>query len=247
MTNVPRLGVNIDHIATLRNARGVGYPCPVQGALICERAGADGITLHLREDRRHIKDADVYAIKKAISIPMNLEMAVTDEMLAIALDVCPEWVCLVPEKRTEVTTEGGLDVVNNEKLPKFIKDLQEVGIKVSLFIDPDTTQIAKAIALGANAVELHTGAFAEMWLANDDQKIAQELDRIKAGVAFAKSNAPNLIVNAGHGLTVNNVALIANIDGIYELNIGHSIVADSVFLGLDGAVRAMRQAFLVKK
>ena len=157
----PRLGVNIDHIATLRNARGVDYPCPVKGAVVCEQAGADGITLHLREDRRHIKDVDVYAMKEAIGIPMNLEMAVTDEMLAIARDVRPQWVCLVPEKRQEVTTEGGLDVINNDKLPSFIKDLQNVGIKVSLFIDPDTAQIERAIELGADAIEIHTGAYAE--------------------------------------------------------------------------------------
>ena len=157
----PRLGVNIDHIATLRNARGVDYPCPIKGALVCQRAGADGITLHLREDRRHIKDADVYAMKQAIDIPMNLEMALTDEMLAIACDVRPKWVCLVPEKRQEVTTEGGLDVINNDKLPDFIKKLQNAGIKVSLFIDPDTAQIERAIELGADAIEIHTGAYAQ--------------------------------------------------------------------------------------
>ncbi|UYZ75974.1 pyridoxine 5'-phosphate synthase [Moraxella bovis] len=239
----PRLGVNIDHIATLRNARGVDYPCPVKGAVVCEQAGADGITLHLREDRRHIKDADVYAMKKAIGIPMNLEMAVTDEMLAIACDVRPQWVCLVPEKRQEVTTEGGLDVMNNDKLPSFIKDLQNVGIKVSLFIDPDTAQIDRAIELGADAIEIHTGAYAERCLENNQDKIAHELDRVKKGVAFALSKHPSFLVNAGHGLTVDNVAPIAQIDGIHELNIGHSIIADSVFVGLDKAVKNMRQAF----
>lgn len=187
----PRLGVNIDHIATLRNARGVDYPCPVKGAVVCEQAGADGITLHLREDRRHIKDADVYAIKKTIGIPMNLEMAVTDEMLAIARDVRPQWVCLVPEKRQEVTTEGGLDVMNNDKLPSFIKDLQNVGVKVSLFIDPDTAQIDRAIELGADAIEIHTGAYAERCLENNQDKIAHELDRVKKGVAFALSKHPS--------------------------------------------------------
>lgn len=242
--NTPRLGVNIDHIATLRNARGVDYPCPIKGALICEQAGADGITLHLREDRRHIKDADVYAMKQAISVPMNLEMAVTDEMLAIATDVRPAWVCLVPEKRQEVTTEGGLDVINNEKLPKFIKDLQNSGIKVSLFIDPDTTQIAKAIELGANAIEIHTGAYAESWLDGDKDKISHELERVKAGVAFALSQNPDFIVNAGHGLTVDNVAPIAQIEGVHELNIGHSIIADSVFVGLFEAVKNMKNACL---
>ncbi|MBE9578008.1 MULTISPECIES: pyridoxine 5'-phosphate synthase [Moraxella] len=239
----PRLGVNIDHIATLRNARGVDYPCPVKGAVVCEQAGADGITLHLREDRRHIKDVDVYAMKEAIGIPMNLEMAVTDEMLAIARDVRPQWVCLVPEKRQEVTTEGGLDVINNDKLPSFIKDLQNVGIKVSLFIDPDTAQIERAIELGADAIEIHTGAYAERCLENDKEKISHELDRVKMAVAFALSKHPSFLVNAGHGLTVDNVAPIAQIDGVHELNIGHSIIADSVFVGLDKAVKNMRQAF----
>lgn len=239
--NLPRLGVNIDHIATLRNARGVGYPCPVKGAVICERAGADGITLHLREDRRHIKDADVYAMKQAITIPMNLEMAVTDEMLAIATDVRPEWVCLVPEKRQEVTTEGGLDVVNNDKLPQFIEDLQIMGIKVSLFIDPDFEQIDKAVLLGANAIELHTGAYAQRWLDGDESQIKHELMRIQKAVAYAKNLG--ILTNAGHGLTLDNVAPIAQIDGIHELNIGHSIIADSVFVGLTTAVNNMRQAF----
>ena len=239
--NTPRLGVNIDHIATLRNARGVDYPCPVQGAMICEQAGADGITLHLREDRRHIKDGDVYAIKQAITIPMNLEMAVTDEMLAIACDVRPQWVCLVPEKRAEVTTEGGLDVINNDKLPQFIKDLQAVGIQVSLFIDPDFAQIDKAVALGANAIELHTGAYAHADLTGDKVQFSYEFTRIKEAVLYAKKY--HIIVNAGHGLTVQNVANIAQIDGISELNIGHAIIADAVFLGLPQAVKNMKSAF----
>ena len=246
--NTPRLGVNIDHIATLRNARGVDYPCPVQGAMICEQAGADGITLHLREDRRHIKDGDVYAIKQAITIPMNLEMAVTDEMLAIACDVRPQWVCLVPEKRAEVTTEGGLDVINNDKLPQFIKDLQAVGIRVSLFIDPDFAQIDKAVALGANAIELHTGAYAQCWLTCDEpwvnEQVKNELVRIQKAVAYAKKS--DLLINAGHGLTLENVAPIAQIDGIHELNIGHSIIADAVFYGLSKAVERMRRALLDK-
>lgn len=243
---LPRLGVNIDHIATLRNARGVGYPCPVAGALMCEQAGADGITLHLREDRRHIKDSDVYAIKQAISIPMNLEMAVTDEMLAIAGDVRPDWVCLVPEKRQEVTTEGGLDVIAHDSLPKFIKDLQNSGIKVSLFIDPDVAQIDRAVALGADAIELHTGAYAQVWLACDseplaDERVKNELVRIQKAVAHAKNF--NLLTNAGHGLTLDNVAPVAQIDGIHELNIGHSIIADAVFVGLTQAVKSMKSAF----
>lgn len=242
MMNVPRLGVNIDHIATLRNARGVGYPCPIEGAKICEQAGADGITLHLREDRRHIKDADVYAIKQAISIPMNLEMAVTDEMLTIACDVKPDWVCLVPEKRQEVTTEGGLDIINNEELPNFIKTLQSSGIKVSLFIDPDIAQIDKAVILGADAIELHTGAYAHADLSQNYQQTNNELIRIKHVVNYACQYSP-LLINAGHGLTKKNVATIAQIDGIHELNIGHSIIADAIFVGLFQAVQDMRLAF----
>lgn len=240
----PLLGVNIDHIATLRQARGVDYPDPVQGALIAEQAGADGITLHLREDRRHIQDADVYRLAKLLTTRMNLEMAVTDEMLAIALDVKPAWVCLVPEKRQELTTEGGLDVIgNHEKIANVINSLQQNGTKVSLFIDPNLAQIDKSIELGANAIEIHTGAYAEFWLENNQQKIHDELNRIKQSVSYAKAKNPQLLVNAGHGLTRENVAPIAKIDGIYELNIGHSIVADSVFMGLDNAVKAMKNAF----
>lgn len=240
----PLLGVNIDHIATLRQARGVDYPDPVQGALIAEQAGADGITLHLREDRRHIQDADVYRLAKLLTTRMNLEMAVTDEMLAIALDVKPAWVCLVPEKRQELTTEGGLDVIgNHEKIANVINSLQQNGTKVSLFIDPNLAQIDKSIELGANAIEIHTGAYAEFWLENNQQKIHDELNRIKQSVSYAKAKNPQLLVNAGHGLTRENVAPIAKIDGIYELNIGHSIIADSVFMGLDNAVKAMKNAF----
>lgn len=240
----PLLGVNIDHIATLRQARGVDYPDPVQGALIAEQAGADGITLHLREDRRHIQDADVYRLAKLLTTRMNLEMAVTDEMLAIALDVKPAWVCLVPEKRQELTTEGGLDVIgNHEKIANVINSLQQNGTKVSLFIDPNLAQIDKSIELGTNAIEIHTGAYAEFWLENNQQKIHDELNRIKQSVSYAKAKNPQLLVNAGHGLTRENVAPIAQIDGIYELNIGHSIIADSVFMGLDNAVKAMKNAF----
>lgn len=246
MTNkqLPLLGVNIDHIATLRQARGVAYPDPVAGALLCEQAGADGITLHLREDRRHIQDDDVYRLAKLLKTRMNLEMAVTDEMLAIALDVKPAWVCLVPEKRQELTTEGGLDVIgNSDKISCFIKQLQQNGTQVSLFIDPSIDQINKSIELGANAIEIHTGAYAEFYLENNQQKIDNEVNRIKQAVAHVKAKNPQLLVNAGHGLTRDNVAIIAQIDGIHELNIGHAIIADSVFMGLDNAVKAMRQAF----
>lgn len=241
----PLLGVNIDHVATLRNARGVHYPCPIEAALICEQAGADGITLHLREDRRHIKDVDVYAMKDKLKTRMNLEMAVTDEMFAIALDVKPAWVCLVPEKRQEVTTEGGLDVTNLPQLPQFIKKLQSAGILVSLFIDPDVHQIDAAISCGADAIELHTGAYAHADLDEDVQTLNRELDRIREAVAYTKSKTDNMLINAGHGLTRDNVANIAQIDGIHELNIGHSIIADAVFMGIERAVKEMRAAFVV--
>ncbi len=241
--NTPLLGVNIDHVATLRNARGVAYPDPVQAALLCEKAGADGITLHLREDRRHIKDADVYAIKNAITTRMNLEMALTKEMLAIACDVKPDWVCLVPEKREEVTTEGGLDVVNQAQVGDFVQALQAHGIKVSLFIDPEVTQISRAIAVGADAIEIHTGAYANYVLSGNQSAVAEELARIKQAVDFALTQKPSLLVNAGHGLTVANVAPIAQLKGIYELNIGHALIADALFVGLAEAVRQMKQAF----
>lgn len=244
MANSPLLGVNIDHVATIRNARGVNYPCPIQAALICEQVGADGITLHLREDRRHIKDADVYAMKSLLKTRMNLEMAVTDEMLAIALDVKPAWVCLVPEKREEVTTEGGLDVVNLPNLPDFVKKLQSAGILVSLFIDPDLHQIDMAIALNVDAIELHTGAYAHADLADDKNAFESELARIKKAIKYAKSKTDKMLINAGHGLTRDNVARIAQIDGIHELNIGHALIADAVFVGLDQAVREMKSAFV---
>ena len=246
-SNQPLLGVNIDHIATLRQARGVAYPDPVAGALICEQAGADGITLHLREDRRHIQDDDVYRLAKVITTRMNLEMAVTDEMVAIACDVKPAWVCFVPEKRQELTTEGGLDVIGNQhKIARAIQQLHQVGTQVSLFIDPELAQIDKSIALGADAIELHTGAYADYCLQHDQVKISQEITRIKTAVTHAHEAKASLLVNAGHGLTRDNVASIADIGGIHELNIGHAIIADSVFMGLSQAVSAMRKAFTAK-
>ena len=246
-SNQPLLGVNIDHIATLRQARGVAYPDPVAGALICEQAGADGITLHLREDRRHIQDDDVYRLAKVITTRMNLEMAVTDEMVAIACDVKPAWVCFVPEKRQELTTEGGLDVIGNQhKIAIAIQQLHQVGTQVSLFIDPELAQIDKSIALGADAIELHTGAYADYWLQQDQVKISDEITRIKTAVTHAHQAKASLLVNAGHGLTRDNVAPIADIGGIHELNIGHAIIADSVFMGLSEAVSAMRKAFTAK-
>lgn len=240
--NQPLLGVNIDHIATLRNARGVSYPCPIEGALICERAGADTITLHLREDRRHIKDKDVYELANKLTTRMNLEMAVTDEMLKIARDVRPAWVCLVPEKRQELTTEGGLDVLSLPNLPDFIQKLQEVGIRVSLFIDSDKCQIDAAIKLGADAIELHTGSYAQEDLMNNFDAKEKQLQRIQEAVAYARSRS-DMLINAGHGLTRHNVKAIAQIEGIHELNIGHALICDALFMGLEGAVKAMKQAF----
>lgn len=241
--NSPNLGVNIDHIATLRQARGVNYPDPVQGALICEQAGADGITLHLREDRRHIQDDDVKRIKDAISIAMNLEMAATDEMLIIAKQIQPDWVCLVPEKRAELTTEGGLNVVGQlQHLHGYVANLQAVGCRVSLFIDADIAQIDAAATIGANAIEIHTGAYAEAGLAGNQHLQTTELTRIINAVNHSRQIAPNMLVNAGHGLTRDNVTAIAQIDGINELNIGHALIADAVFMGLSQAVQAMKKA-----
>ncbi|WP_296404129.1 pyridoxine 5'-phosphate synthase [Psychrobacter sp.] len=241
--SVPLLGVNIDHVATLRQARGVNYPDPVEAALLCEQAGADGITLHLREDRRHIIDEDVYRMKPLLKTRMNLEIATTDEMLKVATDVKPEWVCLVPEKRQELTTEGGLDVAGQiEHLKLYIASLHAAGVKVSLFIDPDSKQIDAAIACKADAVELHTGQYAEATLASDKDAIAYELERIVKTTEYALSVEKTLIVNAGHGLTRDNVGPIASIPGIYELNIGHALIADSVFMGLEKAVVAMKLA-----
>ena len=239
----PLLGVNIDHVATLRQARGVSYPSPLDAALLCEKAGADGITIHLREDRRHIQDSDVYEIAEQLTTRMNLEMAATTEMLAIACQVKPFWVCLVPEKRAELTTEGGLDVAGQVTgLTEYIRALQAIGTKVSLFIDPDDTQISAAISCGADAIELHTGAYAEVCLTEDTGAQNAELKRIKQAVAFAQSMDHKLLVNAGHGLTRDNVKAIVQIEGIYELNIGHALIADAVFVGIEQAVILMKNA-----
>ena len=239
----PLLGVNIDHVATLRQARGVAYPSPLAAALLCEQAGADGITIHLREDRRHIQDADVYEIAAQLTTRLNLEMAATTEMLAIACEVQPFWVCLVPEKRAELTTEGGLDVAGQAAwLTDYISKLHDAGIKVSLFIDPNETQIKAAVACQADAIELHTGAYAEMGLANDTAGQQAELQRIKQAVSMAQQADSKMLVNAGHGLTRDNVNAIAQIEGIYELNIGHALIADAVFVGLTQAVVMMKAA-----
>ncbi|MFC2389062.1 pyridoxine 5'-phosphate synthase [Kingella oralis] len=232
------LGINIDHVATLRNARGASYPSPLEAALVAETNGADAITLHLREDRRHIKDADVFAIRQAIKTRMNLEMAMTEEMLANALQVMPEDVCIVPEKRTEVTTEGGLDVAGQpEKVRDYVARLHAAGIRVSLFIDAERAQIQAAYDCGARVIELHTGAYAD---APTPAARAAELAKIREAAAFA--DGLGITVNAGHGLTVQNVGAIAQIKQIVELNIGHSIIAQAVFLGLPDAIRQMKEA-----
>ena len=234
--NTLYLGVNIDHVATLRQARGADYPDPITAALICEKSGADSITLHLREDRRHIQDRDVYALKQSQQTHMNLELAVTEEMLTIAMDIKPSDCCLVPEKREEVTTEGGLDVAGQlEKVTDACTRLGAQGIRVSLFIDPNERQVDAAVKAGAPVVELHTGTYAGC--EGDQQQ--DELAR----VVFAASHghAIGLIVNAGHGLHYQNVAAIARIPEIVELNIGHSIIAQSVFDGITRAVGDMKR------
>ena len=235
------LGVNIDHVATLRNARGTVYPEPLKAALLAEQAGADVITLHLREDRRHIKDADVIAIRPQITTRMNLEAAVTAEMIDFACRINPQDVCLVPERREEVTTEGGLDVVRFfPQVRAAVQQLQQQGIRVSLFIDADSEQITAAAETGATVIELHTGRYAD---AVDAAVLQTELDRIRQGVLAGVQTG--LRVNAGHGLHYTNVQAIAAIPDIAELNIGHAIVAHAVFAGWENAVRDMK-AIMIK-
>lgn len=230
------LGVNIDHVATLRQQRLSVYPDPIKAALIAEQAGADAITLHLREDRRHIQDKDVYELRPLLLTRMNLECAITPEMLRIACDVKPHDVCLVPERREELTTEGGLDVIKYfDQTQAAIQQLSEAGARVSLFIDPDEHQIEAAVKAGTKIVELHTGAYSE---AKDAVSIAHELERLKKGIAFALSCG--LKVNAGHGLHYQNVRPVVELGGISELNIGHAIIAQAVFDGLEKAVRDMK-------
>ncbi|ELR65366.1 Pyridoxine 5'-phosphate synthase [Photobacterium marinum] len=234
------LGVNIDHIATLRNARGTRYPDPVHAAEVAERAGADGITVHLREDRRHIKDRDVRILRETIQTRMNLEMAVTDEMVKIALETKPDFVCLVPEKREELTTEGGLDVAGQlEKVKAATEKLSAAGIKVSLFIDADREQIDAAVACGAPYIELHTGHYAD---AETEEAQQDELKKIAAAASYA--NDQGIKVNAGHGLTYHNVKPIAALPEVYELNIGHSIIGRAAFDGLQQAVADMKAIML---
>jgi pyridoxine 5-phosphate synthase len=230
------LGVNIDHVATLRNARGTTYPDPIRAALAAEDAGADAITLHLREDRRHIVDADVRTLRTQLKTRMNLECALTQEMLDIACDVRPHDVCLVPEKRAELTTEGGLDVAGHfEAVRAACRQLAEAGSRVSLFIDADEAQIRAALEAGAPVIELHTGRYAD---AHDEAGQRSEYERIVRGAELGTSLG--LKVNAGHGLHYTNVQQIAAIEGIVELNIGHAIVAQAIFTGWENAVREMK-------
>lgn len=228
-----RLGVNIDHVATLRNARGGVHPDVLRAALAAQRAGADGLTVHLREDRRHIRDGDVQILRQQCPLPMNLEMAATDEMQAIALMTQPNAVCLVPEKRAELTTEGGLDVAGQkERLASFIAPIKAAGIRVSLFVDPDSAQIEAAAQVGADIIELHTGTYADA--KNSDAELARLAKAAGQGAALG------LEVHAGHGLTYDNVGAIAALPEVVELNIGHFLIGEALFVGLEQAIRAMR-------
>jgi pyridoxine 5-phosphate synthase len=233
------LGVNVDHVATLRQARGTRYPDPVQAAMVAEEAGADGITIHLREDRRHIQERDVHVMMDTLQTRMNLELAVTEEMISFAESVRPPLCCLVPEKREELTTEGGLDVTGQlARVQDAVTRLSAAGCEVSLFIDADPKQIEAAKQVGAPVIELHTGAYAEC----SGQQQLDELNRIREGTKLAQELG--LVVNAGHGLYYHNVMPIAAIPGINELNIGHGIVARAIFTGLKAAVQDMKQLML---
>jgi pyridoxine 5-phosphate synthase len=234
-----RLGVNVDHVATVRNARGAPYPDPVRAAMLAVEAGADGITAHLREDRRHIRDADMEGLIRELKAPLNFEMAATDEMVEIALRVKPHAVCLVPEKREEVTTEGGIDAagLHNRLAPK-VRALADAGIRVSLFIDPDARQIEAAKSLAAPVVELCTGAYCEAVLADDQDAVAAHLHAAQKSAAAA--GRLGLEVHAGHGLTYDNVTAIAAMPEVAELNIGHFLIGEAIFVGLEAAIGRMR-------
>lgn len=235
-----RLGVNIDHVATLRNARGGFDPDPARAARLAQQAGADGITLHLREDRRHIVDADLRAVMDAVSVPINLEMAATEEMQAIALTHRPHAVCLVPERREERTTEGGLDVAaDTERFSAYIAPLCAAGARVSLFVAPDEVQIEAALQVGAQVVELHTGSYAEYFAAGEEAARDAELRKLFAAATLAQDLG--LEVHAGHGLSFANVGPIAAIPEVVELNIGHFLIGEAVFTGLEAAIREMRR------
>ncbi|MBT3071033.1 pyridoxine 5'-phosphate synthase [Rhodomicrobium sp. Az07] len=236
-----RLGLNIDHVATLRNARGGARPDPIEAARIAVKAGADGITAHLREDRRHIRDEDIRRIKAEIAAPLNLEMAATEEMTAIALATKPHACCLVPERRQELTTEGGLDAVGGEAhLLPIVKRLGDGGIRVSLFIDPEPRQIEAAVRMGAPVVELHTGQYCDAWIAGEEATAQAELDRLAWAATLAAS--AGLEVHAGHGLDFETATHLAALPDIRELNIGHVIIGEAVLIGLPEAIRRMRAA-----
>ncbi|WP_213271273.1 pyridoxine 5'-phosphate synthase [Hyphomonas sp.] len=240
MTGRLRLGVNIDHVATIRNARGGAHPDPMRAAEIAAAAGADGITIHLREDRRHIRDGDLEAIRAATHLPINLEMAATDEMTEIAVRFRPHAACIVPERREERTTEGGLNVAGlHNQIAPIVSRLNEVGARVSLFIEPDPVQIAVAEVLKAPVVELHTGRYAELWIEGGAEAAAPELERLKLAAADARRRG--IEPHAGHGLTFENVGPIAAIAEIAELNIGHFLIGEAIFIGLNAAIREMRR------
>jgi pyridoxine 5-phosphate synthase len=240
-----KLGVNIDHIATIRQARKEKFPSVIKAASLCEKAGAQGITVHLREDRRHIQDRDVYDLRKAIKTKLNLEMAASEEIIDIALEIKPDYVCIVPEKRQELTTEGGLDVVKqSKKLEKAINKLKSAGIKVSLFINPDIEQVDVSANIGADCIELHTGKYAEIY--KKSGRGSKEFDDEFGNILNASNRAAanNLILNAGHGLDYDNISDICRISNMNEFNIGFSIIAKSVFVGLENAVKEMKDLLL---
>lgn len=234
-----RLGVNIDHVATIRNARGGAHPDPVRAAKIAEAAGANGITIHLREDRRHIRDGDISQIAAATGLPINLEMACTEEMVKIALEARPHAVCLVPERREERTTEGGLDVARHHNLVSpVVRTLREAGMRVSLFIEADPIQLAVAEAMGAPVVELHTGAYCEAVIARDTERAAARLTALREAATFGAGRG--LEIHAGHGISFETVHAVAAIPEVAELNIGHFLVGEAIFIGLEAAIRQMR-------
>lgn len=235
-----RLGVNIDHVATVRNARGSAYPDPVRAAKLAARAGADGITAHLREDRRHIRDQDIERLMAELTLPLNFEMAATDEMQAIALRHRPHAVCIVPEKREELTTEGGLEVVRQEdRLARFIAPLRDAGCRVSIFIGPDREQIEAAARIDAAVIELHTGAYCDFHAEGAFDRRDAELERLRDMSGFA--NSLGLEVHAGHGLTYDNVGPIAAFPEVMELNIGHFLIGEAIFRGLENSIAEMRR------
>jgi len=234
-----KLGVNIDHVATIRNARGENYPDPLKAAIVAQNSGADSVTIHLREDRRHIRDYDLKKIKKKLKIPLNLEMAPTDEMLRIAIKYKPKFVCIVPEKRKEITTEGGLNLKKNKSLKKIIDKLRKNKIRVTLFIEPKTSDVNLSKKLGANCVELHTGRFCA--LLNNNKNVLKEYYKIRNAASL--SSFIGLKVHAGHGLTYKSAKIISRIRNIEEFNVGHFIISESIFMGLRDSIKKFRKIF----